>query len=168
MCPSPPCKATALDRERRRHRTRPEPSQDRQPPSSPAQPVQGEVHRYPADPLLGPGIVTHLRPADRRSGEGLLDDILGVAEVTGDQIHLAYQTTKGTLVELVEPIIRRHAYLTFDGPHRFAQRGKRLCRPPRSLRGRVAVRVAGHQPSPDALAGAGWTRPLSSTDSTQA
>ena len=110
----------ALDRDRRRHRTRPQPSQDRQPPSSPAQPVQGEVHRHPADPLLGHGKVTHLRPADRRSGEGLLDGIFGVAEITGDQIHLAYQATKGALVELVESIIRRHAYLTFDGPHRFA------------------------------------------------
>src|SRR4029450_12210187 len=116
MCPSPPCKATALDRERRRHRTRPEPSQDRQPPSSPAQPVHGEVHRYPADPLLGPGIVTHLPPASRRPGEGLLDRILGIAEVTGDQIQLTHQATKGALVELVEPIIRRHASLTADRP----------------------------------------------------
>ena len=53
-----------------------------------------------------------------------MDSILGVAEVTGDQVHLAHQATKGALVKLVEPIIRRHAYLTFHGPHRFAKPAK--------------------------------------------
>src|SRR4029453_16740535 len=104
----------------------PHPSKGRQPPPGPAQPVQGEVHRHPADPLLGYGKLTHLPPASRRPGEGLLDRILGIAEVTGDQIQLTHQATKGALEKPVKSIIRRHASLTSDGPHRFARRDDRV------------------------------------------
>src|SRR6266545_2981405 len=110
--------STAAPRPRRsaRPRSAPPPGSvraERTPPGA-AQAVKGQVHRHTAHPLLGHVEVAHLRPAGRRSGEGLLDRVLRIAEVTGDQIHLADEPTEGALVELIETVRGRHAYLTFD------------------------------------------------------
>jgi hypothetical protein len=87
----------------------PQPHGQGQPTPSVAEPVGGQVHRHPPNPGLGDLVLAQPRPAGRGPGQGLLDDVLGVVEVAGDQVELADQATEDGGVELVEALLARQS-----------------------------------------------------------
>ena len=80
----------------------PEPDRNGQPPADPTEPVAGQVHSHAPHPRLGGAVPAQPRPADRGSGQRLLDDVLGVLEVAGDQVELADQAVEHRRVEVLE------------------------------------------------------------------
>ena len=87
----------------------PQPHGQGQPAPGVAEPVGWPGSPPPADPGLGDFVLAQPRPAARGPGQGLLDDVLGVVEIPGDQVELADQATEDGGVELVEARLARQS-----------------------------------------------------------
>jgi hypothetical protein len=80
-----------------------------QPSARPTKTVAGQVHGDTADPGLRDVVVPNARPTRRGPGQRLLDGVLCVMQVAGDQVELTGQATEDGVVELLEALVAQAA-----------------------------------------------------------
>jgi hypothetical protein len=87
-----------IELDRRDHRRWPQPDQSSELAPGAPQPIGGQIHGHPPHPGLGRRNDA-AAPADRGTGERLLDDVLGLVQLPGHQQELTDQAGEGAGIE---------------------------------------------------------------------